>query len=107
MVTSRNAESIDRAYDVLGDYTRRLRYLSARPERRVTINALCQTIARAQSGRNGAPHDADRLTLECHHIHLPKLAATDLIDSRSVRPERAVSGPFVEQLLAAIPEEPR
>ena len=109
MATNCDTESIDRAFDIVSDPTRRciLRYLHARPQSRVTVDELCR-VAREQSDRDGPPRNVDQLALTLHHVHLPKLAAVDFIDyDQSARTVQYRSGSFIEELLEAIPGDPR
>lgn len=110
MAASTDADSLDRAFDIISDPTRRclLRYLRARPQRTVPVDEVCQALAREQSDRDGPPRDADQLAVACHHVHLPKLAAANVIEyDRAARTVQYRADPLVERLLGASPDGSR
>lgn len=73
---------VDTYLTVLSHPIRRhaIEHLLRIPEARATVDELARTLEGEWSRRIGQPGEPDRLDLQLHHVHLPKLARASVVE---------------------------
>ncbi|MFC7046302.1 hypothetical protein ACFQH6_13585 [Halobacteriaceae archaeon GCM10025711] len=74
--------SLDAAFDVLSDRRRRfvLHYLMDEPDEPVTTDELVDKVLEWEADDDRGDDYRQRVTVNLHHVHLPKLADANVVD---------------------------
>jgi hypothetical protein len=82
-------ENADEVYDALGHHLRResIRFLEEQPGERTSVSGLVTHLE-----QRGATGDTERVRMQLHHAHLPKLDDLGWLDFESERGEVTYHG---------------
>lgn len=74
--------SLDSALNLLADYDRRrlLGYLVRDPDGTATVDELVDHLVRKRAERTGESPDPERVETALHHVHIPKLADSGVVE---------------------------
>lgn len=99
--------STDLIYHLLSNERRRilLSSLLERPDERVPVDDVIDEIARHERPDPGPVSHRDRVTIDLHHVHLPKLADAGVIEHDPVTRTVRYEGPEALAILLAATDE--
>ena len=99
--------STDLLHHLLSNERRRLllSYLIERPGERVTVDDVTDWITEQEQPDPGPVSHRDRVTIDLHHVHLPKLADAGVIEHDPVTETIRYEGPEALAILLAATDE--